>query len=52
LLVAVHAWWAFGPPSVTARVWVRRMGRFTAIGLGLAVGYLAYWGVIGMRTWA
>jgi len=46
------AYFAFGNGSMAARRWVRWHGRFSAVGLLLGAGYLAYWGVIGWRTWA
>jgi hypothetical protein len=45
-------YFAFGKSSLTARRWVRLAGRFCAVGLLLGTGYLGYWGVIGLRTWA
>ena len=42
---------AFGARSADARVWVRRHARFAALGLLLGLMYLAYFGVIGIRTW-
>jgi hypothetical protein len=45
-------YFAFGKGSLTARRWVRLSGRFCAVGLLLGTGYLGYWGVIGLRTWA
>ena len=45
-------YFAFGKSSLMARRWVRLAGRFCAVGLLLGTGYLTYWGVIGLRTWA
>jgi hypothetical protein len=35
-----------------ARKWVRRYSALVALALIIATAYLAYWGVIGLRTWA
>jgi hypothetical protein len=42
---------AFGAKSAGARVWVRRHARFASLGLLIGLLYLAYFGVIGIRTW-
>ena len=34
-----------------ARKWVKRFSAAVALALVVATAYLAYWGVIGMRTW-
>ena len=34
-----------------ARKWVKRFSAAVALALVIATAYLAYWGVIGMRTW-
>lgn len=38
-------------PQSGARAWVRRVGRLTAVGQCTILVYLAWWGVIGLRTW-
>jgi hypothetical protein len=35
-----------------ARKWVKRYSAAVALALVIATAYLAYWGVIGLRTWA
>jgi CubicO group peptidase (beta-lactamase class C family) len=35
-----------------ARKWVKRFSVAVALALVIATAYLAYWGVIGLRTWA
>jgi hypothetical protein len=45
-------WQVFGVNPVMARGWVRWYARLAAIGLLIALVYLAAYGVIGIRTWA
>ena len=46
---AIALWWA---PKQEVRCWVRRFSTAVILALLIAVAYLAYWGVIGLRTWA
>ncbi|MGA9566634.1 MAG: serine hydrolase domain-containing protein [Candidatus Korobacteraceae bacterium] len=46
LASAVSVWRAH-----EARKWVKRFSAVVALALVIATAYLAYWGVIGMRTW-
>jgi len=39
-------------PKQEVRSWVRRFSIAVILALLIAAGYLAYWGVIGLRTWA
>jgi len=45
-------WQVFGVNNLMARGWVRWYARVAAIGLLIALVYLAAYGVIGIRTWA
>ena len=38
--------------SVGVRPGVRRFSQIVSLGLVIAAAYLAYWGIIGVRTWA
>ena len=46
---AIALWWA---PKQEVRTWVRRFSTAVILALLIAAAYLAYWGVIGLRTWA
>ncbi len=46
---AIALWWA---PKQEVRGWVRRFSTAVILPLLIAAAYLAYWGVIGLRTWA
>ena len=46
---AIALWWA---PKQEVRGWVRRFSTAVILALLIAAAYLAYWGVIGLRTWA
>ncbi len=46
---AIALWWA---PKQEVRRWVRRFSTAVILALLIAAAYLAYWGVIGLRTWA
>ncbi len=46
---AVALCWA---PKQEVRSWVRRFSTAVILALLIAAVYLAYWGVIGLRTWA
>ena len=46
---AIALWWA---PKQEVRCWVRRFSTAVILALLIAAAYLAYWGVIGLRTWA
>ena len=39
-------------PKQEVRSWVRRFSTAVILALLIAAAYLAYWGVIGLRTWA
>ncbi|MFI5118709.1 MAG: hypothetical protein ACHP8B_18640, partial [Terriglobales bacterium] len=39
-------------PKQEVRRWVRRFSTVVILALLIAAAYLAYWGVIGLRTWA
>jgi len=43
---------AWQSPADGVRPGVRRFARIVSLALLLATGYLAYWGIIGLRTWA
>jgi hypothetical protein len=49
LMSAVSLWWR---PKEAARRGVRRFSLVVTVALLIAVAYLAYWGIIGLRTWA
>lgn len=44
------AWWR--TPAGSARPGIRRFSTIVASALLIAAAYLAYWGVIGLRTWS
>jgi CubicO group peptidase (beta-lactamase class C family) len=44
-----YSWQAF---AEGARPGVRRFARIASLALLIATGYLTYWGIIGLRTWA
>ncbi|MGA2301914.1 MAG: serine hydrolase domain-containing protein [Candidatus Acidiferrum sp.] len=46
---AIALWRA---PKQEVRCWVRRFSTAVILALLIAAAYLAYWGVIGLRTWA
>jgi len=46
---AIAVWRA---PKQEVRGWVRRFSAAVILALLVAAAYLAYWGVIGLRTWA
>jgi hypothetical protein len=46
---AIALWRA---PKQEVRRWVRRFSTAVILALLIAAAYLAYWGVIGLRTWA
>ncbi len=46
---AIAVWHA---PRAEVRRWVRRFSTAVILALLIAAAYLAYWGVIGLRTWA
>ena len=46
---AIALWRA---PKQEVRGWVRRFSTAVILALLIAAAYLAYWGVIGLRTWA
>jgi heme A synthase len=39
-------------PKQEVRKWVHRFSTAIILALLIAAAYLAYWGVIGLRTWA
>jgi hypothetical protein len=43
---------ALGGSSEEVRPGVRRFSRIVSLALVIAAAYLAYWGIIGVRTWA
>jgi len=43
------AWWR--APAEGVRRGVRRFSMIVTVALLIATAYLAYWGVIGVRTW-
>jgi CubicO group peptidase (beta-lactamase class C family) len=45
---AIALWWA---PAEAVRRGVRRYSIAVTVALLIATGYLAYWGIIGLRTW-
>ena len=49
-LAGVIALWR--APKQEVRCWVRRFSTAVILALLIAAAYLAYWGVIGLRTWA
>ncbi|HTS69860.1 MAG TPA: serine hydrolase domain-containing protein [Terriglobia bacterium] len=49
-LAGAVGWWR--APRQEVRVWVRRYSAAVALALLIAAAYLAYWGIIGLRTWA
>jgi len=49
LASALAVWSA---PKEEVRSGVRRFSRAVALALLIAAAYLAYWGMIGLRTWA
>ncbi len=49
LASAIYLWRA---PAETVRRGVRRYSLMVTLALLIAAAYLAYWGVIGLRTWA
>ena len=49
LASAISSWRA---PAKTVRRGVRRYSLVVALALLIAAAYLAYWGIIGLRTWA
>ena len=48
LASAIALWRA---PEQGVRLGVRRYSAIVTVALLIAAGYLAYWGVIGLRTW-
>jgi hypothetical protein len=49
LASAISLWWA---TAETVRLGVRRYSLIVTLALLIAAAYLAYWGIIGLRTWA
>ena len=49
LACAFHSWQS---PAEGVRPGVRRFARIVSLALLIATAYLAYWGIIGLRTWA
>ena len=50
VLASAIAWWR--APVEGVRRGVRRFSRVVTVALLIAAAYLAYWGIIGLRTWA
>jgi CubicO group peptidase (beta-lactamase class C family) len=49
-IASTIAWWR--TPAQAARRSVRRFSAIVTVALMIAAAYLAYWGIIGLRTWA
>lgn len=49
-LASIIAWWR--APAQAVRRGVRRFSLIVTVALLIAAAYLAYWGIIGLRTWA
>lgn len=49
-IASTIVWWRI--PAEAARRSVRRFSAIVTVALVIAAAYLAYWGIIGLRTWA
>jgi hypothetical protein len=51
-MTIMAAWSAATARSPGVRRWVRRFSLIVSLALVIALAYLAWWGIIGLRTWA